>query len=471
MIKRTILFILALFAGQFAFAQSGYEIKVNIKDYKEKELMLAYYLGDKQYIIDTVQQDGRGTFVFKDTEPLDCGVYLIVMEPDNKFFQFVVDQEHQHMSIKTQYDEPIEKMSFKGSKDNQIFYDYLRFLEVKRKKAKELEDKYKDDETKKEEAIAKVTEEVEAYQDKLLKNYPNTMTAKIILASKPVDIPEFAGTEEEQQTKKWRYMQKHYFDNIDLSDPCHLNTPYLFSRVDYFVNKLQVQHPDTIAKAIDYVLEKMKPAANTFKYYVIHFLNEAANSKLVGMDAVYVDMVNNYYAKGLTPWVEQEQLDKIIQNAKDLEPLLIGKQAPDLHLYKRDGSAFNIYDVKADYTILFFWRPDCSHCQKATPFMKDFYEKYHNKNIELIAICTKFRDEIDNCWKYVDEKETGDWIQAIDKYHRSRFMKVYNIKATPQIYILDKNKKIISKKIGAEQLPDVMDSIIEHENEEFLKDN
>ncbi len=464
MIKRTLLFILVIFSIQLTFAQSGYKIKVDIEDYTSNELLLAYYLGDKQYIIDTVEQDQKGLFTFEGDEALDCGIYLIVMEPDNQFFQILIGEDDQNFSIKTQFKDPIEHMKFKGSEENELFYKYLQFLEVKRQDAKELEERYKADEKAKKEAIAKVTEKVEAYQNELLQKHRNSLTANVILASKPVDLPEFEGTEEEVQTKKWRYMQRHYFDNIDLGNPCHLNTPYLFQRVDYYVNKLQVQHPDTISEAIDYVLEKMKPAPNTFKYYVIHFLNEAANSKLVGMDAVYVHLVNKYYAKGLTPWVEKEQLEKIVQNAKDLEPLLIGKQAPDIRLNQRDGTPINFYDIKSKYTIMFFWRPDCGHCQKATPFMKEFYEKYHSKDIKIIAICTKFGDETENCWKYVDEKETGDWIHTVDKYHRSKFMKIYNIKATPQIYILDKNKKIISKKIGAEQLPDVMDNIIEQEN-------
>lgn len=471
MVKRALLFILVIFSAQFVAAQETYQIKVNIKDYAAKELLLAYYLGDKQYIMDTVEVDSKGTFTFEDTTALECGIYLIVMQPDNKFFQILIDEEYPHFSIETQNEDPIQYMKVKGSEDNKLFYDYLQFLEEKRKVASDLEKEYKDDEKAKNDAIAKVTEKVETYQDALLKKHPASMTAKVILASKQVDMPDFKGTEDEVQTKRWRYLQQHYFDHIDLGDPCHLNTPYLFQRVDYYVNKLQVQHPDTISKAIDYVLEKMKPAPNTFKYYVIHFLNVAANSKLVGMDAVYVHLVNKYYAKGLTPWVEKEQLDKIIQNAKDLEPLLIGKQAPDIRLTKRDGTPIDLYDIKSKYTIVFFWRPDCGHCQKATPFMKEFYEKYHSKGVELLAICTKFSEETESCWKYVDEKETGDWLHTIDKYHRSKFMKLYNIKATPQIYILDQNKKIISKKIGAEQLPEVMDNIIEQENRKLLEGN
>jgi hypothetical protein len=35
-------------------------------------------------------------------------------------------------------------------------------------------------------------------------------------------------------------------------------------------------------------------------------------------------------------------------------------------------------------------------------------------------------------------------------------MTLYDLKTTPQIYILDKDKKIISKRLGAEQLDELM---------------
>jgi hypothetical protein len=50
-------------------------------------------------------------------------------------------------------------------------------------------------------------------------------------------------------------------------------------------------------------------------------------------------------------------------------------------------------------------------------------------------------------------------------------MKVYNIKSTPQLYILDRNKEILSKRIGAEQLEEVMDRIIEMREQEQANPN
>ena len=57
------------------------------------------------------------------------------------------------------------------------------------------------------------------------------------------------------------------------------------------------------------------------------------------MDAVYVHIVKNYYAKGLAPWTEEDQLKKIVKNAEKLEPLLIGKTATRYQGIKKGGCA------------------------------------------------------------------------------------------------------------------------------------
>ena len=176
-------------------------------------------------------------------------------------------------------------------------------------------------------------------------------------------------------------------------------------------------------------------------------------------------LVENYYAKGLAPWTDEEQLKKITDNAAALKPLLIGKIAPDIRMQKRDGSAIALHDVSTPFTVLYFWRYDCGHCKESTPHMKAFQEKFREKGVTLFAVCSKFTDEVADCWKYVDENEINDWMHTVDPYHRSKFSSLYNIKTTPQIYILDQNKEILSKRIGAEQLEEVMEQLIKMKEE------
>lgn len=449
----------------------GHNISIKLENFTEKEIYLAYHYGDKQYIRDTVTINDQGWFVFKGEDKLEGGVYLVVMPPNNNFIQILIDQ-NQNFAVVANAEDPVNSIRIDGSSDNELFYQYMKFLNGMRPKAEKLRKEMEEagDNEKEKKRLKKemdgIDEEVKAYQLQLLKDHPNTLPAAIIKANMAMNPPEFEGDEKEIQEKRWRHMQKHYFDNLNLADPRLLRTPFFFQRVDHFVHKLQVQHPDTIIKAIDLVLEMMQPAEENFKFYLIHFLNAYAQSKIVGMDAVYVHLVEKYYAQGLAPWTEAEQLEKIIENANELKPLLIGKIAPDIKMQTRDGQPLSLHEVDSPYTILYFWRYDCGHCKKSTPVLKAFYEKYKDKGVKIFAVCSKFRDEVPECWEYIDDNAIGDWLHTVDPNHRSRYGKIYSVKTTPQVYVLDHKKEILSKRIGAEQLEEVMDRIIEMNKKE-----
>lgn len=465
--------------------ETGYNIQIKIDGYEQDEMYLGYFYADKQYLKDTTQRSDDGWFRFQGEEAFDGGVYLIVMPPDNKFFQLILDDNEQHFKVETALPDMAANLKLTDAPDNQRLYDYLAFLSEKRPAsealAKELQTVQDDAEATKiiKEKMQKLNDEVTAYQKKVIAEYPKSMTAAIVRANMPLEEPEYEGeTEEDKQMARWRWNVEHYFDNLNLGDSRLMRSPFLFNKVNDYTDKMVVQHPDTVAKAVDRVLNLMQPSEETFKYYLIHFLNKYAASNIVGMDAVYVHIVENYYEKGLAPWTEEEQLAKIVDNAKKLKPVLIGETAPDIEMEKRDGTKFNLYSVESPFTVLLVWDPECGHCKKSMPALKDFYAEYKDKGVEVFAVCNKSweRDdagnvslkEVEKCWDYIDDNDIGTWINVVDPFHRSRYKSKYYIQSTPQIFVLDKDKKIISKRIDATQLSDVMDRFMEMEKKKAI---
>lgn len=442
-------------------AQDSYRITVNIDGYEAEILKLANNVLDKQYLVDTAYRAPDGSYVFSsDTASLPAGIYLVVTEPDNSYFQILINDDDQQFTVNTKIDK-LNEITVEGDEDNAVFTAYVRYLNAQQAKGQELSAMLADS-TLSAEKKAEVQQEAEAldlavkeHQQGILDKYPNSFSSLIIrtnMGTTPPDFPEMADQEKKREAQ-FRWLQDHYFDNIDLQDDRLLRTPFLFQRLNYYTDRLTVQIPDTISQSIDKVLDLMDPQSETYKYYVVHFTNKAANSKIVGMDAVYVHMVDAYYSSGKATWADAEQLSKMKENADEIRPLLVGKIAPDLKMKTRDGEDVTLHGLSADYTILYFWAFDCGHCKKSTPVMAEFYEKWHDKGVEIFSICTKQR-EVEKCWEYIDEKKIGDWMHVTDKY--LRFYRDYSIKSTPTIFVLDENKKIISKRIGAEQLDEVL---------------
>lgn len=463
--KGTLLLLLFSLFSLTAHAQDSYEIKIKIDGYDQPVLSLANNLLDKQYIVDTARVNGQGEYVFRsDTSALPTGIYLVVMAPDNQYFQLVIGKEtDQNFSLETSV-KNFSRVKVKGSKDNQLFYDYLAFLDEQQEKSKPLREQLAD-ESLSEEVRAEletkmdaISETVTSHQDKIVADNPDAYVSLIIRTNSSNPPPEFADitNEEARNGKKLEWLQNHYFDKMNLKDDRLLRTPFLFNRIEYFVDKLFIPHPDTISQAIDQVLEKMDPKSEMFKYYVVHFINKAASSKIVGMDGVYVHMVDNYYTNGRAYWAEEESLATMKENADKTRPLLIGKQAPNMKMKRRDGTPVELYDIDAKYTILYFWQFECGSCKKSTPVMAEFYEKWKSQGVEIFSICTK-QNEIDKCWDYIDEREIGDWLHATDKY--MRFYRDYDIHSTPTIFVLDENKEIVSKRLGADQLDKLLTAL------------
>ena len=114
------------------FAQNAYEIKVKMDNYDQKDLYLGYYYGDKQYLRDTATLNPNGFFVFKGEEAYKGGVYLLVLPPDNKFIQFLINDNEQHFTIYADGQKLSQGIKFDNSPDNSLFYNYMDFLSKKR---------------------------------------------------------------------------------------------------------------------------------------------------------------------------------------------------------------------------------------------------------------------------------------------------------------------------------------------------
>lgn len=469
-------FFISITFSSLKASDIGYKITVELENFEQTEAYLAGYIGETPYILDTVAVV-EGKVVFSGDDHLESGVYLIVLPPDNKFIQIFVDDNNQNFNLKANYAK-LDQQAFSiiGSPANKLFYEYVSFLSTKGPEARGLQEQIKTAEAegkstdKLREDLNAVNKSVKAYQKQLVKDHPNSPVATWIKFGIETDIPEFNGSESEVQFQRYIYRKNHFFDHVNFVDSSLYRNPMLPKKVDYYLEQLTPATPDSIIVSVDYILNKVEPVQKTFQFYLSQLLNqyaEEAQTK-IGMDAVYVHIVDNYYAQGKAPWLDKEQLEKIMLESQRRRPTLIGRKALNVEMRKEDGSKISLYDIKSKYTVLYFWRYDCSHCKKSTPHVVEFYKKFKDKGVEVFGTCVKLKEkDMEECWKYVHEKEMEDWINVVDPGNLSKFTAKFDTRITPRIFILDKDKKILINKIGAEQLEEVMDQIIEEDNQKL----
>ncbi len=96
------------------------------------------------------------------------------------------------------------------------------------------------------------------------------------------------------------------------------------------------------------------------------------------------------------------------------------------------------------------------------PKMIEFYDEFKPKGVEIYAVCSKFVNGMPECAEFMNERrDMLKWINVVDPYHESKYKELYDVRSTPQVYILDNKKEIVLKRIGTEQLPSVMQDLID----------
>jgi peroxiredoxin len=449
---------------------TGYDIKVKI-GLKDTLCHLANYFGEKQYLQDSAKTDSKGLVQFKNKEKLPGGIYLFVF-PNKTYFEILLDKE-QNFSIECDPADVINTMKVKGSEENSRFYEYLQFIQIKSKAVEPLraERKRKLDAKENTEEIDKsikaIDKEVIDYKKNYISTYPNTLLSKVFLASQDVDVPEAPTLENGAKDSlfAFRYYKQHYFDNFDIADERLLRTPLYHNKVSNYIKNLVIQMADSVNKEADMLIAKAASNKETFKYMVWYLTNTYETANIMGLDAVFVHLANNYYTKEKAFWVDEVTLFKIRDRAAQLEPILIGKKVRDLVLEDSAGVYKSLYSVKAKYTVLFFYDPDCGHCKKSTPPLIEIYKKYKSEGLEVFSVCTEV--EMDK-WRAFIKEYKLEWINVADPKLHNNFRHEFDLATTPQVFLLDSEKKIIAKKIDVETLDKIL--IREFEKSTVKKD-
>ncbi len=468
---KSILYFLMFMSICLSTSYGQTDIRIDVKHYDSDTLIFGYYMAERMLGYDTLYREKGAAFHVSADSSLTPGMYIVVSVPQGLFYQVLLGAEDQEFGVTIDTLSQNE-ITFDGSVENDIFYSYLSYINQARQEIQRIDNVLTDmdstlisvrDQLEKDKLT--INDMVLQRQNEVLSKYPQSIAAILIKANMPFEFPEWDGTPEEIEHQKFLYYKEHYFDKIDLKHPAILRTPIVHERINYYEESLTYKEPDSLIKSIDYLLGMMDEGSEIYRYYLSYFLNKYANSKYIGMDAVYVHLALEYYGKGKASWVSEENLKEIVGNARKMAPVLINKKAPEFHVTKEDGTPIVLSELQNQYTVVVFWKPSCGHCTKAMPHIIEFQEKYRDKGVEVVAICTERGKKVQDCWQGVKDKHMENLINGVDEFGQDRTVARYYAVNTPMIYVIDKDKVIKIKKIPAENLGAVMDQIMTTEEE------
>ncbi len=459
-ITLSLLYILFL-TPSLLFAQ-GYKIEATIHNSSDTVAYLGHHFATQRYLDDTAKIV-NGKAIFQGNNQLSEGIYFYYT-PTN-YFEFLIGE--QSFSLEATSPDFIATMKLQNSKTNEGFYKLQRFTSSMKAESNIITQAIDSTSTDAQREVVKanlkeLNAEVKVYQTQLKEEYAGTFLAKVLTLMQSPTVPEIPDSIENKALFRYEYYKNNFWNDINIADPGLLRTPLLDAKIKEYLDDVVIQQSDSVIKEVDLLIAKSIGNKEAFRYLLITLVNKYESSKVIDFDKVFVHIIENYYLTGKAhEWTDQETLDKLRNRVNMIKPNFLGNDAPDLVLWDTLGNEINLRDIEAEFTVLYFYSPDCGHCIKKTPLLYEKYPELVAKGVEILAICTETDEKK---WKDFIIKDDLGWINLADLESKTNVKYYYDIRSTPTVYILDKDKKIVLKKIDALDIPDVIDMLIEQQS-------
>ncbi len=394
MIKKlvAILFIAVSMTG---IAQQ-HTIDGTISGLENESLYLMQLMGENRRIIDTIQTDITGAFSFVIPENMKPGMYMII-KGQGQAVELIYNNED--IQFTTSGFNPEDGIQIISSVENLIYYDYLGIKGINMYKLDVL----------------------------------SALIANPLLSNDEQNL----------------FLKQHYFDNVDFSDTVLIRSTFLTSKVvgylSLFQNNANSQKEleDNMLMGVDSVLSNAQVNQQVYEF-IVEFLIRGFES--IGFEK---GLEHIAVASTLDQFCENTERKLKLENKLELiKKLAIGQPAPDFTTTDINGNEIALSKIEAKKTLLVFWASWCPHCDEIMPVIDSYYDGSNNLEVISISIDESKDDLIKSIeeggynWTYIAELQ--GWNGPI--------IEEYGIVATPSIFVLDENKKIIGKPIGEKEL-------------------
>ena len=412
---------------------------------EDLEYVILYQLkGAKQlYVANVDINNGEFKVDFPENSPK--GMYRLVYDMNNGGY---VDVLYSNEPIELKFDPsfPSGTLQFSTSEENILYANYKSQTDNLKHKLDSLQLSYfrlKDDTALKftSNYYKKTRQNYIETQEAFIEKSKNTLANNFIKSSKKYYAPEvFSSPQLYLNSEKL-----HYFDAVNFEDTVLLNSIFYTEKiVDYvfYLNRsdeVEVQNKLYI-NAINEVVEKIGDnfsLKSEILTTLMYNFTQLENTLLIDY------IIENLYNKLPLDYQNKSDIEQIKEKAK----LAVGRTAPDFS-WEENGTKKSLYKTdKVTTYMLIFWSTTCSHCLVEVPEIYEFIKD--NPEVEVIAIALE-NDEF-GFNHYTEKFEKWTNILGLDKWQNT-IARDYQISSTPSYFVLDANKKIISKPYALEDV-------------------
>lgn len=253
------------------------------------------------------------------------------------------------------------------------------------------------------------------------------------------------------------FLSKHYWDEFDFNDTSLISKPEITEQgfVDYIhiLNYLPFNHARKSVRIMIYKAGEnptmLAHLGSLFQKYYYDANSPFRNEEL------YIPVLESLLSSRL---LSKEDHEKYDFQQEMIHKNRVGTKAIDFVYTLPDLTWKRMHAYKSDYLILFFNTPDCKACEEVRQDIENsealtevFSRNSFNRNM-LKVLSVYPEDNLKEWIESLSEMPQKNWTHAFDNGTIITNKRIYDIKAMPTLYLLNRNKKILLKDATVEEI-------------------
>ncbi len=384
-----------------------------------------------------IQEDG--SFEFKLDSTNTKGMYRLVYGVPQEDYNFdIIYNGKEDIELTFNSETGVE---FKKSTENKLIASYTNSMSMVTQSI----GNYFSQESKDTIALKAIFKTQKETQENFENATKDTIALEFIKANKPY-IPQ-----QVQDVKTYiNNLKTHYFDHVDFNNKTLQSSNFLEERMLNYVFGMSSDSKDELEnykENIDVVYSYMKDAPNEVQRILLFDVWQQMSD--LGFESIANYIAENYLMDIAVSLNDQELLHALIL----YKNISKGNVAPDFDIEIKEKDKLvekKLSELQgSENYIIVFWSSTCSHCLDEVPQLQTFVKSLEKDKVKVIAIGLedepyRWKDLTYTYSDFIHVYGEGKWDNKIGDD--------YGVTATPTYFILDKDKKIISKPIDFKAL-------------------
>ena len=445
--QKRLLAVLVIIGSLSAMAQR-YRVDLALEGQTDTVLYLARHYADRLVVEDSARATAAGRYLFSGKRTWERGLYALVGQDGERQLGDLILEGAPRFSLAAgaSLAAPVR---VKGSAANAQMFGYLAHLQEARADQSALQAEAKAEATRAraEQRLQALNSRMGRYEDSIIAANKGNLFFDLLDRFGGPSVPDSVAD-------KGLYYRRHYWDGIDLADRSLLFTPNLFNRMNYFFfGLLYYADSDTICSEVDRLMQRAAGDTAVMRY-VLEFITPRyyRSTRNVGWDAVWCHIAERYYLAGRCPWALEGTLHNMRYNLTRLKKSLIGAQGAELWMMDTTQTDapehwHSSHRFPERYVILWFWDPDCHHCQEQTAELQLLYDSLRtapDRRFEVYAV--GYESDVEKWKRYVRDHRLP-FVNVGGPNVNIDYQEAYNVHGAPTMIILDEHRRIIMNKV------------------------